>query len=1017
MHLHYPILPQGENPTPEELLKANEVYYGHCNYAGFWLLTTSNGFHGGIHIEEVNKPVHCMADGRIIAYRIGNENIKQKGNEALSFSNAFVLVQHNFTTNKGVSLRFYSLYMHLLPKAELEKDKGKNIPDWCVEHYTSIATNQKELGLRFRLYDEICLHKNNETVFLPKGAILDKADHVSIPDKHWAKNANYVLCCYKDKTYVVYKNYLDTYDTYYQISFKKAKDENTIDANVPKGAMLFDGIKGTYIGMECIGSDIEIEHTKTKDWYKIKAENKYILAVDCTPLKHRINHDVFKFDGNIHNVDIPIKAGAIVGMPSQYETNLSKNYTVVHLEVFTDDKNLETFINNQKDKDKTTYQAEKDQVLKAAAPCNFLKKDEKVKLFKTDGTYVQVGFENIEAVITYDERIAYDTATQSYAIKTFSKVNTEFDNTLPTDATHLYFDAYMKKNEDGSFDKCTKTFEENAIKKAKKEGKSYTKYRRLLFKHPKHAKKYWVNASEVTGEVGHWITLQNAITEYYKDQPNSTTSDQLITKPTKIRKITTAKDASGTEWWHVKTKAEKGWIKKESLTAKNPYMWKDFGWELIPDAGDQYFYMFGKYTDQKEPHPFAKRIIEMVDTNGDGEVSNYELQQAVRAKEKLEITSKLIAKHSSEWGMGDASAAFKEELVKVHEKGIRKATDPENKQELIKKRDAKIEQTLFRVQQLNFWNKLTNGDVTTKAQRKAAFFASKGVTPLNGTIPTGSGAADKAKRDQQLTEAFNALEAKRSPRQFPSDSTVWHFHPIAFVEQMKMITDTGWHEPVDNPMSTNYMQTISSISNLSKNWGLFGDTIRKEVNRKHVGLDLFAKTGTNIYACVDATVYHRCWHNGYGNTITIKVKDPKAFMALVRTDYKHKTSREMKQGKNWKDSGDIYLFYGHLDSIKEFSFGDEVRCGDILGTTGRSGVTGDGTRAPHLHFEIFCTYAKPSGTKYCINPAYFVNYKHYEEQSASERKLQEDESARKPINEENGKEKLVHFNNSTFQKK
>ncbi len=82
---------------------------------------------------------------------------------------------------------------------------------------------------------------------------------------------------------------------------------------------------------------------------------------------------------------------------------------------------------------------------------------------------------------------------------------------------------------------------------------------------------------------------------------------------------------------------------------------------------------------------------------------------------------------------------------------------------------------------------MTNGDVTTKAQRKAAFFASKGVTPLNGTIPTGSGAADKAKRDQQLTEAFNALEAKRSPRQFPSNSKVWHFHPIAFVEQMKMV--------------------------------------------------------------------------------------------------------------------------------------------------------------------------------------------------------------------------------------
>lgn len=193
--------------------------------------------------------------------------------------------------------------------------------------------------------------------------------------------------------------------------------------------------------------------------------------------------------------------------------------------------------------------------------------------------------------------------------------------------------------------------------------------------------------------------------------------------------------------------------------------------------------------------------------------------------------------------------------------------------------------------------------------------------------------------------------------------------------------------------------------------GLFGDTIRKEVNRKHVGLDLFAKTGTNIYACVNATVYHRCWHGGYGNTITLKVSDPKAFMALKRKDYKHKTTREIKQGKSWKASGDIYLFYGHLDSIKEFNYGDKVQCGDVLGTPGRSGVTKKGTRAPHLHFEIFSSYIKPSGTKYCINPAYFVN----DEQS--ERKLQEDESSKGTINEENGKKKLTHYSISTFQTK
>lgn len=209
-----------------------------------------------------------------------------------------------------------------------------------------------------------------------------------------------------------------------------------------------------------------------------------------------------------------------------------------------------------------------------------------------------------------------------------------------------------------------------------------------------------------------------------------------------------------------------------------------------------------------------------------------------------------------------------------------------------------------------------------------------------------------------------------------------------------------WHDPVDNPISTNYYQN-GRIEDVSKIWGLFGNEIRKEVGRKHTGLDLFAETGTNIYACVDGTVYKRQWHTGYGNTLTIKVNSPEEFMTFKRSDYIVKTDREQMEGLNWSENGDIFLFYAHLNSVNEFTIGQEVKCGDPLGTTGRSGVTA-GTHAPHLHFEILCSYVMQVGTQYRINPALFVKYKHYDEQDESERTKQENEKNRGQITELNG---------------
>lgn len=45
-----------------------------------------------------------------------------------------------------------------------------------------------------------------------------------------------------------------------------------------------------------------------------------------------------------------------------------------------------------------------------------------------------------------------------------------------------------------------------------------------------------------------------------------------------------------------------------------------------------------------------------------------------------------------------------------------------------------------------------------------------------------------------------------------------------------------------------------------------------------------------------------------------------------------------------------------------------------------------GTHAPHLYFEI---YTQPNGSKKRINPAFYVKYKNYEEQSEIEKNKQE----------------------------
>ena len=214
--------------------------------------------------------------------------------------------------------------------------------------------------------------------------------------------------------------------------------------------------------------------------------------------------------------------------------------------------------------------------------------------------------------------------------------------------------------------------------------------------------------------------------------------------------------------------------------------------------------------------------------------------------------------------------------------------------------------------------------------------------------------------------------------------------------------NSKWHEPVDNPICTLHMQNVKGgIGTVGEHWGLFGRTRNGHV---HQGLDLFATPGKDVYACAEAIVYKRTWHSGYGNTLTLKITDKQAFYDH-RREYSllYPSQGEIIQGQGFDKSQDIFLFYAHLEEIL-VDEGNKVDAGKVIAKTGVSGVKG-GTRAPHLHFEIFTTkYAVGLGLSFRCNPGYYVHFKSPKEQSNQEKELQA-EAFKTKINDFYGKEK------------
>lgn len=115
--------------------------------------------------------------------------------------------------------------------------------------------------------------------------------------------------------------------------------------------------------------------------------------------------------------------------------------------------------------------------------------------------------------------------------------------------------------------------------------------------------------------------------------------------------------------------------------------------------------------------------------------------------------------------------------------------------------------------------------------------------------------------------------------------------------------------------------------NLYRRSGIFNDD-ESAPRDIHIGLDLWAKAGTEIHAPLDGKVHSFAYNVGLGN-----------YGPTIILEHDINSIR-------------FYTLYGHLsvESIEELEIGDTYKAGQVLATLGDASVNGD--YAPHLHFQI-----------------------------------------------------------------
>lgn len=451
----------------------------------------------------------------------------------------------------------------------------------------------------------------------------------------------------------------------------------------------------------------------------------------------------------IHNCLISIKAGEGIGNTGKYGFPKLPGYRASHIEVFAAE-DVPAFLNGKEGDINTSkhyLQIKKGTEIRTATPYK-MPKDWNIHVIETGTNYTKIEQRPLEAIVLLSDLSPKQTLngnTISYTVKdgeSFARVNEKFKFLLKP-GEELY---------------KLESFEENV-------GGIVIKKRRVKLK-PGFTEKFWIANTEVPTLGGDIRVLTKDLTELYSEDPGSKPLTEIVNEDVIIRKNSIGKpknDAEEIEWYKVKLsylhngnrEYKEGWVKTEKLPTVSAYNWKDFGFDVQEDNADKYLYDFDEMpqflkdvfalADKDTPDPNG------IEENTKGKLTLFELRNALSITEVARKFSRLVCKHTNEWSYD--SATIKKEVEPYLNKGIEEEKRPLFKAHFENCKKEILNTIEKKLPNLNIWDKIEKGPLTN----------------------------------------INPPPLTNSTRKFPAEKKVYHFHPFAFVEQMKRMEPCSCH--------------------------------------------------------------------------------------------------------------------------------------------------------------------------------------------------------------------------------
>ncbi|QKX06319.1 hypothetical protein HN014_15835 [Aquimarina sp. TRL1] len=635
-------------------------------------------------------------------------------------------------------------------------------------------------------------------------------------------------------------------DNKYEIITYK-EDTKKWEGDSPKGARVRHATKTRAVIKDIIphGEKVIIKEKK-EDWYVIEGYEGYSHKTNFNVKKV---FDPTKIEKNkIVACDIPIEAGQKVGYTGSLQGELSNWYYAAQVDVFMAE-GTKAFLKNEfgagKDKKHFTILPKGTLLQKSITIQVNLPEKLEVKVTDIKGVYANIkeAKKKITATVkksllgTYKDPAGSNNAYYTIPSDKFDTINkTYFDNQLPSHKTPLYWVSRAKK--DGT--NISKSQENELLK-----NKEYIAHRKLQYRPKNNPKTYWVKLKDLfpvteiktkekvvkqlvplgvkTGSIieyfmkedcrfeektiqieyidthpaqkGDHTTLNKAITTAYIATPEQETDiDETLPKDVivDLRNTKKVSQDTNTEWIQVhcsyasgsKRETKKGWIENKNFDTFSAYNWQKFGFTPL-DGGDEYMYDIKDLREATDTESeFIKKLWKTISSTKDEVLCFFEIEAAYSTLEtQLEI-AKMVCKHKLEWAYSPQEIA--DEVTSFYDYIISKEED-EVKTFLEKLKNQKLDGIKGQVEKMMFWQKaakLTYSPPPSPPKENTPKKRDFGITEedrkeLSSPVPTTT--------TNSTVETKKEKEVEIPKRTFPTTENVYHFHPIAFVNQMKLI--------------------------------------------------------------------------------------------------------------------------------------------------------------------------------------------------------------------------------------